>query len=77
MPWECGECNAREDPKDRQTRIDAVCHHCGKPLCRDDQIWIADFVFAEGHGAIGREAAHCRSCRRRHHMTDLPLSWKS
>ncbi len=40
MSWECGECNARED---RHTRIDAVCHHCGKPLCREDQIWIADF----------------------------------
>ena len=24
MPWECGECNAREG---RRTRINAVCHH--------------------------------------------------
>ena len=46
MAWECGECNNRKD-------IDAVCHHCGKPLCGEDQVWIADFVFADETGAIG------------------------
>ena len=70
MPWECGECNAKENKK---TRVDAVCHHCGKPLCRDDRVLIADFVFASESGAIGREAVHCRPCRRQHHPTDVSL----
>jgi hypothetical protein len=68
MAWECGECNARED---RHTRIDAVCHHCGKPLCREDQVRIIDFVFADEPGLLGREAVHCRPCIRRHHQIRL------
>jgi hypothetical protein len=74
MAWECGECNARED---KHTRIHAVCHHCGKPLCREDQVWIVDFVFADEPGPIGQEAVHCRPCMRRHHPMDLHLSRKS
>jgi hypothetical protein len=38
VAWECAECNV----DDRQNRIDGVCHHCGKPLCRHDQVLIAD-----------------------------------
>jgi len=68
MPWECGECNARED-------VNAACHHCGKPLCKPDQVWIADFVFSDEPGEIGRQAAHCRPCLRQHHLPiDVHLS---
>jgi hypothetical protein len=74
MPWACGECNARED---RQVRIDGVCHHCGKLLCRADQKLVVDFVFADEDGPLGREAVHCRSCAHEHHPTDLHLSRKS
>jgi hypothetical protein len=65
MSWECAECNARED---RQTRIDAVCHHCGKPLCRWDRVLVADLAFAGGQVAV-----HCGPCKRRHHATDVSL----
>ena len=74
MAWECGECNARED---RHTRIYAVCHHCGKPLCREDQVRIVDFVFADEPGPVGRIAVHCRPCMRRHHQIRLRRSRKS
>ncbi len=68
--WECIECNAEEPP----TPIDAVCHHCGKPLCRKDQIVIADDAFATFLGEAGR-AVHCRACRRRHHrLPGIPLN---
>jgi hypothetical protein len=68
MPWECGECNARED-------VNAACHHCGKPLCKADQVWIADFVFSDEPGEIGRQAAHCRPCLRQYHLLiDVHLS---
>ena len=67
MPWECAECNARED---QHTRIDAVCHHCGKPLCRGDRVEIADLNFA---GASGQAAVHCRPCKLRFHAADLSL----
>jgi hypothetical protein len=56
------------------TRIDAVCHHCGKPLCRDDRVLIPDLVFATHPGGAGAEAVHCRSCRRRHHATMADIS---
>lgn len=73
MPWECGECNVREDSR---TRIDAICHHCGKPLCHGDQVRIPDPAFADEPGPIGRDAVHCRPCMQRHHGIDLHLSRK-
>lgn len=73
MTWECAECHATEDRDDKQTRIDAVCHHCGKPLCRDDRLLVPDRAFAPTPGEVGAEAVHCRSCKRRYHGTDLSL----
>jgi hypothetical protein len=64
VTWECAECHATED---RVTRIDGVCHHCGKLLCRADQEIIPDLAFAAASGEVGAEAVHCRSCKRRHH----------
>lgn len=65
MTWECAECHATEK---HGARIDAVCHHCGKPLCRDDQELVPDLAFASASGEVGAEAVHCRSCKREHHV---------
>ncbi|WP_372669598.1 hypothetical protein [Amycolatopsis kentuckyensis] len=59
--------------------VDAVCHHCGKPLCREHQMVVAldeaftptrlaDTVLSTGldGSAIGF-GVHCESCRRAHH----------
>ncbi len=73
MTWECAECHASEVRDDRRTRIDWVCHHCGKPLCRDDRLLVPDLAFAHAAGEVGAEAVHCRSCKRRYHGTDLSI----
>jgi hypothetical protein len=70
MAWECAECNS---PEERDSPIDAVCHHCGKPLCRGDRVVVADRAFSGVAGAMGRTAIHCRACKRRHHAVDIPL----
>ena len=69
MNWECAECNVQ----DRKSRIDGICHHCGKPLCRDDQVLIADDAFASLSGEASWEAVHCRACWRQHHPRAIPL----
>lgn len=74
MSWECAECNRRED---RDTRIDAVCHHCGKPLCRGDRVEIADYAFSGVAGKLGQVAVHCRACKRKYHQADFVLSGDS
>jgi len=61
MAWECAECNSPG------SKIDAVCHHCGKPLCRDDRVVILDNAFASVAGQRGPAAVHCRSCRSEYH----------
>jgi hypothetical protein len=66
MTWECAECNGRET--DNSTiKINAVCHHCGKPLCQKDRIQIIDEAFSADDGLAGRFAVHCKPCRRLHH----------
>ena len=69
MTWDCAECNV----DDRQNRIDGVCHHCGKPLCRHDQVLIADDAFATFSGEANQIAVHCKACRRHHHPRGVPL----
>lgn len=69
MTWECGECNAEEG----KNRINGLCHHCGKPLCADDQVLIADDAFAAVAGAVSQAAVHCRACRRKHHLAAVSL----
>ncbi|MEU5260487.1 hypothetical protein [Amycolatopsis sp. NPDC021455] len=78
MAWECSDCSEREDDQDGVV-IDAVCHHCGKPLCRKDQMVVAlddafaparltDVVPPEGFGvAPAGFAVHCKSCLTAHH----------
>ncbi len=74
MSWECAVCNTRED---QHNRIDAVCHHCGKPLCRGDRMEIADYMFTNAPGRIGQAAWHCKQCKDEHHRTDVPLGEES
>jgi len=69
VSWECADCNT----EDRKSRINGVCHHCGKPLCRSDQVLIADDAFATVLGGASQAAVHCRDCRRKHHLAGLPL----
>jgi hypothetical protein len=71
VTFECAECNV----EDGQNRIDGVCHHCGKPLCRKDQVLIADDAFAASPDGASRVAVHCQTCRRQHHKAAIPL-WK-
>lgn len=61
MAWSCGECGASEG-RDGETVIDAVCHHCGKLLCRQHQRWIEDLAFAAPRGGAAVQACHCSSC---------------
>jgi hypothetical protein len=69
VTWECVECNV----EDRESRIDGVCHHCGKPLCRNDRVLIADDAFATFSGGASQVAVHCRSCKGEHHPAAVPL----
>jgi hypothetical protein len=69
VTWECVECNV----EDRQNRIDGVCHHCGKPLCRNDQVLIPDDAFSTFSGEASQVAVHCRACRRRYHPGSVSL----
>ena len=59
MAWECAECNTSD--------ITSVCHHCGKPLCAEDQVEIDDDAFSEEKGRSGRHALHCRACKEKFH----------
>jgi hypothetical protein len=71
MTWECGECHVKEG---QDHRVDTACHHCGKLLCWEDRVLIADIAFANKRGDTERTAVHCRSCKRRYHRQDPPLS---
>jgi hypothetical protein len=65
MTWECAECQSAEG---QRSLIDAVCHHCGKLLCRQDRVLIADAAFDPSGGeAADQTAVHCRACSRQHH----------
>ncbi|MGW3996089.1 hypothetical protein [Amycolatopsis sp. NPDC004772] len=75
MAWKCSDCDAEEDSAGKVV-VDAVCHHCGKPLCRLHQQAVLDDAFAVDTSAamdsiglipVDRIAVHCESCRRDHH----------
>ncbi|MEV4051749.1 hypothetical protein AB0J55_11240 [Amycolatopsis sp. NPDC049688] len=70
MTWKCGDCDA-EESSDGKVLVDAVCHHCGKPLCRSHQQSVIDDAFAATDSTrlipVNRIAVHCESCRRAHH----------
>jgi hypothetical protein len=60
MAWEC-ECRSQE--------MFAVCHHCGKPLCRaHGQVIVDDaFSFDPLNPLSERTAVHCQQCRDNFH----------
>jgi hypothetical protein len=67
MAWECAEC-----VRDSMT---AVCHHCGKPLCDEHAVIVADDALAEYDASVSTramslsdQAVHCADCQRQHHM---------
>jgi len=74
MAWECSDCNAREDD---EVAVDAVCHHCGKPLCREHQVVV---LLDDAFAPVGLKdpvlqnlfPVHCDSCGRAHHGQGLP-----
>lgn len=77
MTWKCVDCNTPETtgparPEDRVV-VDAVCHHCGRPICRKNRFLIADVAFsaAAGPAAAGMPSPaasfHCKECYRKHH----------
>lgn len=69
MIWECGNCGQSES---RQLIVNAVCHHCGAPLCREDQYVLVDSAFS---GPLAdRRAVHCRSCRDEYHPLSIGQS---
>jgi hypothetical protein len=61
MVWECDVCNEKQDEI-------AVCHHCGRLLCRRHQQVIIEFALSRVDGPIERKACHCKSCRKRYHF---------
>jgi hypothetical protein len=63
--WTCAVCNKHEDG--HKVRIEAVCHHCGRPLCHDDRERLSDDAFSDLPGPTARDAFHCKECRLRHH----------
>lgn len=65
MQWRCNECGRAEYK--RKVVVDAVCHHCGKTLCRSHQIEITDDAFDKDSGMGSYRAVHCHDCRRRYH----------
>jgi hypothetical protein len=70
MIWECGVCS---QPESRQLIIDAVCHHCGTPLCREHQYRPWDSAFSGPIASDDRRAVHCRDCRDRYHPVPIGL----
>lgn len=78
MTWTCGECGRADGQKetgtggDFEVAVNALCHHCGKPLCNLDrdvgscQLWIPDDAFC-ADGKPLPPACHCRDCARTHH----------
>jgi hypothetical protein len=72
MVWECGNCSQEES---RQHVVNAVCHHCGTPLCREcrgHRNVIFDGAFS---GPLAhRRAVHCRSCLDEHYPLSIGMS---
>ena len=75
MTWMCVDCNTLEtrEPSTGPARtedevvVDAVCHHCGRPVCRTNRFLITDDTFAAEPGTPPAASFHCKECYRRHH----------
>ena len=69
MSWKCAVCGLVDGRGD--TVVDAVCHHCGKPLCRKHQIELFDMAFSVTKVRERVWALHCAECRRSDHPLAL------
>lgn len=77
MTWKCGECGRFEEERSEveagDVTIDAVCHHCGMPLCsrESDEGWCQHWIDDDGRLLGAQDAipptCHCRTCLDRHH----------
>ena len=65
MSWECGECGAVEGKN--ETKVEAICHHCAKPLCEKHRRLITDKIFSSYDGPFGNKAYHCDDCIKIYH----------
>ena len=70
MIWECGNCS---QPESRQLVVNAVCHHCGTPLCSDEQCLYLLVDSAFGGPIADRRAVHCKPCRDKYHPMAIRL----
>lgn len=67
--WMCGHCERVEDGKERIEGtdellvVDAVCHHCGKPLCQEHQRRRIDEGFSYERREGRPESVHCNTCQ--------------
>jgi thymidine kinase len=65
---ECGECTAVHgrlvEGTNQVARVNAVCHHCGKPLCQVHRLLLADEAFSRDDSGYLPTACHCSECRR-------------
>jgi len=75
VTWICVDCNTPEtrDPStgrsmsEDEVVVDAVCHHCGRPICLKNRYLIADEVFPAPLGTEPTRTYHCKECYQRHH----------
>ena len=68
MAWECGECNR---PESGAFRVQWICHHCGKLLCKDHRHLVRDGAFSGSTTTSTRTAVHCQDCRDAYHPAHL------
>lgn len=64
MSWKCGACGQMDGRGG--VIVDAVCHHCGKPLCREHQVEVWDTAFRSDKETSWVSTIHCAECRRNH-----------
>ena len=57
MTLRCAFCSKPDE-------VDAVCHHCGRPLCASDKCRFAKEPDGDFSGRV--KAYHCRDCIKQH-----------
>lgn len=65
MSWKCAVCGELDGRKNAV--VNAVCHHCGKPLCAKHQVVLRDPAFGHDQENPPVWAVHCKECGRKHH----------
>lgn len=65
MSWKCVVCGELDGRKG--VVVNAVCHHCGKPLCIKHQVVLQDPAFGHDRENPRATAVHCKECWRKYH----------